>query len=169
MKRVGIVFFWIAVALLTAGSHLVGAQEKVIYGFAGSPDGSDSYAGLVMDAAGNLYGTTSSGGAVNSPEGVDGTVFELIPAAGGAWTEKVIYSFGATSTDGINPYAGLVFDAQGNLYGTTGLGGAHGEGTVFELSPGTGGGWTEKVLYSFGASSTAMVTPNRSSARLSAS
>ena len=70
-------------------------------------------AGLILDASGNLYGTTSEGGAY-----VYGTVFELTPKAGGGWTEKVLHSFGGTG-DGISPYAGLIFDAAGNLYGTT--------------------------------------------------
>src|SRR5271156_5067556 len=155
----------IVVTLFAMGTHLAAAaaQEQVIYGFAGSPDGSVPYDGLIADAAGNFYGTTSSGGSVDAPEGVNGTVFELMPGAGGTWTETVIYNFGATSTDGINPYAGLVFDAQGNLYGTTSLGGAHGFGTVFELSPGAGGVWTEKVLYSFGVTTTDASQPKRGS------
>src|SRR5271166_461610 len=66
-----------------------------------------------------------------------------------ASTEKVLYSFQGTP-DGANPsYGSLIFDAAGNLYGTTAAGGAHGDGTVFELSPGAGGTWTETVLYNF--------------------
>src|SRR5271155_1667714 len=109
-------------------------------------------------------GTTSAGGASTAitTDG-EGTVFELTPTAGGGWTEKVLYSFGATATDGIAPYAGLVFDAKGNLYGTTSLGGANGLGTAFELTPGTGGVWTERVLYSFGATSTDASQPKRGS------
>jgi uncharacterized repeat protein (TIGR03803 family) len=165
MKRRYYAVALIALALFALGTQPVAAaaQEEVVYGFAGSPDGSTPYDGLIADAAGNLYGTTSSGGSVDAPEGVDGTVFELRPAAGGTWTETVIYNFGATSADGITPFAGLVFDAQGNLYGTTSLGGAHGFGTVFELSPGAGGVWTEKVLYSFGATSTDASQPKRGS------
>ena len=102
------------------------------------------YAGLIFDAAGNLYGTTYYGGIHGA-----GTVFELSPTAGGGWTEKVLHSFGS-GTDGQCPYAGLIFDAAGNLYGTTDGGGIHGGGTVFELTPTGGGGWTEKVLHSFG-------------------
>ena len=60
----------------------------------------------------------------------------------------MLHSFG-TGTDGVDPYAGLIFDAAGNLYGTTSEGGTYGGGTVFELTPAAGGGWTEKVLYSF--------------------
>ncbi len=113
--------------------------EKVLYSFGSQPgDGTYPYAGLVFDKEGNLYGTTYSGGAHNK-----GTVFELTAAG----TEKVLYSFGSQPGDGYNPYSGLVFDKEGNLYGTTYIGGADGYGTVFEL---TAAG-TEIVLYSFGS------------------
>ena len=98
---------------------------------------------LAVDGAGNFYGTTVEGGIHNL-----GTVFELSPREGGGWTERVLHSFGH-GTDGTGPYANLVIDAAGNLYGTTQLGGIHNSGTVFELSPEEGGGWTEKVLHSF--------------------
>jgi uncharacterized repeat protein (TIGR03803 family) len=104
---------------------------------------------LVADPAGNLYGLTT-GDAQNS-----GTVYELVSNLDGTFNLNVLYSFGANgSGDGANPAttAGLVIDTQGNLYGTTTAGGAQGEGTVFEVSPGSGGTWTEKVLYSFGES-----------------
>src|ERR1019366_8435779 len=101
--------------------------------------------GLIFDAAGNLYGTTSGG------YDDKGTVFELTPAGGGGWTEKLLYSFVNNGTDGASPYAGLIFDAVGNLYGTTYQGGTYySSGTVFELTPAGGGSWTEKVLHSFG-------------------
>jgi uncharacterized repeat protein (TIGR03803 family) len=103
-------------------------------------------AGLIADGAGNLYGTTFFGGA-NS----DGEVFELSPPAAGrkAWTETVLFSF--NSTDGLAPFAGLVADGAGNLYGTTPYGGVNGDGVVFELSPPAAGktAWTETVLQSF--------------------
>jgi len=72
-------------------------------------------------------------------------------APGGAWTETVLYSFGASSTDGNVPVTGVIFDANGNLYGTTNAGGNFGNGTVYELSPpaAVGGAWTESVIYSF--------------------
>jgi uncharacterized repeat protein (TIGR03803 family) len=128
--------------------------ETVLYNFCSADnctDGRMPLAGLIFDAAGNLYGTTAAGGSYNNCgynyEGC-GTVFQLTPSANGTWTEKVLHSFG-NGTDGQNPYASLIFDA-GNLYGTTLHGGAHGVGTVFELSPGAGGAWTENVLRSFG-------------------
>jgi uncharacterized repeat protein (TIGR03803 family) len=64
--------------------------------------------------------------------------------------EKVLHNFNHDGTDGWRPEAGLIFDAAGNLYGTTSQGGSSGVGTVFELTPATGGTWTEKVLHSFG-------------------
>ncbi len=118
-----------------------GWTEKVLHNFAGA-DGSIPCAGLIIDASGNLYGTTEGGGAHGF-----GAVFELTPATGGNWTENVLYSFAGPR--GSNPYAGLIFDASGNLYGTAQTGGSHGYGTVFELSPAAGGHWTEKTLHNF--------------------
>jgi uncharacterized repeat protein (TIGR03803 family) len=120
-------------------------SEKRVHSFClahGCPDGKDPYGGLIFDAAGNLYGTTTVGGAYKK-----GTVFELIPGAHGGWSEKVLHSF--SGKDGRGPMASLTFDATGNLYGTTNGGGANGVGTVFELSPGKNGKWSEKVLHSF--------------------
>ena len=118
--------------------------EKVLHSFGNGTDGAIPYAGLILDAAGNLYGTTFEGGIHGY-----GTVFELSPREGGSWTEKVLHSFNSNGTDGFYPYAGLILDAAGNLYGTTIGGGIHDYGTVFELSPREDGGWTEKVLHSF--------------------
>ena len=124
---------------------LCAASERVLHPFDDNgEDGLYPYAGLVFDSAGNLYGTTSKGGAY----GV-GTVFELTRGAGGDWTETVLHSFNDNGKDGTYPYAGLVFDTAGNLYGTTFLGGTYNGGTVFQLTPKTGGGWTEAVLHSF--------------------
>jgi uncharacterized repeat protein (TIGR03803 family) len=123
-----------------------GWTEKVLHSF-NINDGASPQVGLIFDTSGNLYGTTYEGGAHDS-----GTVFELSPKAGGAWTEKVIHSF--DTTDGYCPCAALIVDVSGNLYGTTVLGGASGYGTVFELTPTTGGTWTEKVLHSFDNSTT---------------
>ena len=121
-----------------------GWTETVLHSFGNGSDGATPDSGLIVDAAGNLYGTTYFGG-IHS----DGTVFELSPREGGGWTEAVLHSFG-NGTDGMNPYAGLTIDATGNLYGTTVAGGLHSYGTAFELSPRQGGGWTETVLHSFG-------------------
>jgi len=127
-----------------------GWTEKVLHNF--NNDGTNGWwprAGLITDAAGNLYGTTSAGGLYGR-----GIVFELTPSAGAGWTEKVLYSFNSNGADGHYPYAGLIFDAAGNLYGTTMSGGLYGRGTVFELTATAGGGWTEKVLYSFNSNGT---------------
>jgi uncharacterized repeat protein (TIGR03803 family) len=76
-------------------------------------------------------------------------VFKLTPNPGGTWTEKVLHSFG-NGKDAANPYAGLVSDTRGNLYGTTYQGGAYNAGAVYKLTAGVGGTWAEKVLHSFG-------------------
>jgi uncharacterized repeat protein (TIGR03803 family) len=128
--------------------------EKVLHNF-NDNNGTGHTAGLIFDAAGNLYGTTDAGGAFVSGCGGYGcgTVFELTPAANGKWTEKLLHNFNDNSEDGSNPFAGLIFDGSGNLYGTTYMGGAYGGngngGSVFQLAPGTNGKWTEKVLRSF--------------------
>jgi uncharacterized repeat protein (TIGR03803 family) len=102
-----------------------------------------------MDAAGNLYGTTSSGGAYGYGKGGAGygTVFELVNSSG-SYSEKVLHSFHGSPADGEGPLAGLIINKAGNLYGTTGSGGAHGFGTVFELVN-SSGSYSEKVLHSF--------------------
>lgn len=122
-------------------------DETVLHSFGGTNDGALLYAGLIFDAAGNLYGAASNGG--NSGFG---TVFELTPNGDGTWTETTLHQFGSRK-DGLYPYSSLIFDAAGNLYGTT-LGGGNcrggrGCGVVFELSPRTGGHWIETVLYTF--------------------
>src|ERR1039458_6316092 len=139
----------IIAATLFVTSTWAAAQEKVLYSFGNGTDATYPVAGLIFDAAGNLYGTTEHGGAYQcSGGGGCGTVFELSPDGSGGWTATVLHSFG-NGTDGIDPNGGVIFDAAGKLYGTTLEGGAYGYGTVFELSPNGGGGWTETVLYSF--------------------
>lgn len=126
-----------------------GWTETVLYSFTAGTDGALPYSGVVLDASGNLYGTTSlGGGGTLCGYGAlgCGTVFKLTYSNGG-WTETVLYSFSG-GTDGSNPISGLVLDKVGNLYGTTVTGGGRAYGTVFELSP-ISGGWTESVLYSF--------------------
>jgi uncharacterized repeat protein (TIGR03803 family) len=109
--------------------------------------GANPAAGLIMDQAGNLYGTTFYGGANNR-----GVVFEFTPSSSGGWSETVLYSFCSRGgcSDGSGPgFGGLIIDKVGNLYGTTAYGGAHGAGVVFRLTPKPSGPWTETVLYSF--------------------
>jgi uncharacterized repeat protein (TIGR03803 family) len=131
--------------------------ETVLHRFYGSPDGSRPPGGLIFDAAGNLYGTTSDGGASGA-----GTVFKLAHGTNGKWKETVLYSFTGGDLDGAFPASGLVLDRAGNLYGTTVYGGSlqpcpfdpdgtpPGCGIVFKLTPGAHGKWTETMLHSFG-------------------
>jgi uncharacterized repeat protein (TIGR03803 family) len=135
---------------VTTNSRASGVSESVLWSFGNGSDGNEPVAGLIMDSNGNLYSTTDLGGANSA-----GTVFELMPpsSAGGDWTESILWSFGS-GTDGNGPVAGLIMDANGNLFGTTGGGGAFASqsqqgGTVFELTP-NGAGWDESILWSFG-------------------
>jgi uncharacterized repeat protein (TIGR03803 family) len=129
--------------------------KSVLYTFpSDGKSGRWPYAGLTFDTAGNLYGTTFRGGANE-----DGTVFKLTPNPDGSWTESVLYSFCSLTncSDGGAPGAGLIFDAAGDLYGTTVEGvnlssrcdGNTGCGTVFKLARNPDGTWTESVLYAF--------------------
>jgi len=144
--------------------------ETIIYEFKGqgSNDGGLASGGLIIDAAGNLYGVTAYGGrgdcVVLGLRAGCGTVYELSPPkrkGGGAWTETVLYSF-PIAKQGFLPQGNLVFDGAGNLYGATEFGGTKGTtcdliyggqcGVVFELSPPKtkGGKWTQHVLHNFG-------------------
>jgi uncharacterized repeat protein (TIGR03803 family) len=114
--------------------------ETVLYQFLGLSDGAFPNGGVIFDTSGNLYGTTCCGGSHNS-----GTVFKLT-SSGSGWTESLLYNFQG-STDGNEPVTGLIFDASGDLYGSTIFGGTGHGGTVFELTP-SGGGWTFSVLFS---------------------
>jgi uncharacterized repeat protein (TIGR03803 family) len=111
-------------------------HESVLYTFSGGRDGANSSAALIRDSAGNLYGTTSSGGGAASA----GVVFK-VDAAG---SETVLYTF-TGGADGGSPTAGVIRDAAGNLYGTTSGGGAPGLGVVFKLDP----SGNETVLHAF--------------------
>ena len=120
-------------AAMLSPAHAAGFGD--LYSFAGSNDGAAPQANLIHDAAGNLYGTTQSGGANNA-----GTVFKLTSNG----DESILHSFGG-SGDGQNPLAGLVINSSGDLFGTTQLGGAAGQGTVFQVAA----DGTETVFYSF--------------------
>jgi uncharacterized repeat protein (TIGR03803 family) len=118
--------------------------EQLLYSFTGSSgDGASPHASLVMDTAGNFYGTTANGGTNNF-----GTVFKLAPNGSGGYVESIVYAF-ASGTDGDTPEAGLIIDSAGNLFGTTLGGGSDSFGTVFKLAPNGSGGFVESVLYSF--------------------
>jgi uncharacterized repeat protein (TIGR03803 family) len=119
------------------------STEKVLWNFAGGSDGSEPWSNyFISDAKGNLYAATAAGGTYSA-----GTVFMLSPAG----KETVLYEFTGTNGDGNGPHGRLAFDANGNIYGTTQGGGTNGTGTVYRLSPKSGGGWTEKVIYNFSA------------------
>jgi len=119
--------------------------EKVLHAFnRDGTDGTQPVASVIFDDAGNIYGMTSQGGSADG-----GVAFELTPGPGGVWTETLLHTFLNNGADGFNSQGGLIFDASGNLYGTTGGGGGTvNRGTVFELSP-AGGSWTETILYAF--------------------
>jgi len=121
-----------------------GWTEKLLHSFGNGTDGYFPYGGLILDTTGNLYGTTTQGGALSK-----GTVFELIHQANGKWKEKILHNFGSQPYDGQAPYTKLVFDSMGNLFGTTMGGGTDSFGTAFELIPQTDGRWKETVLLDF--------------------
>jgi uncharacterized repeat protein (TIGR03803 family) len=144
-----------SLALPAAG--FAAAKESVLFSFPGTgifSSGALPEAGLIADGDGNLYGTTSAGGAFACNCGV---VFMVSPPASGAtvWTETILHTFQGYPDDGGVPLASLAFDAAGNLYGTTLLGGAAQAGTVFKLTrPPTGQTqWTESLLYEFSGTS----------------
>lgn len=146
MKTTHILRTALAVLVLLVSNLAWSASAKPLYTFPADTPGA-----LVFDASGNLYGTTYGGGAYGH-----GSVFELSPSSKG-WTQTVLYSFKG-GADGLepNPSESLIFDAHGNLYGTTIGGGDQscldGCGVVFELTPHAGGQWTESVIYSFNGS-----------------
>jgi len=114
-------------------------HETVLHAFAG-PDGATPHGALVMDSAGNLYGTTSAGGSGSACPGGCGTVFKIDTTG----SETVLHNF-TGNPDGANPYAGLAMDDSGNLYGTTESGGASNLGTIFQIDR----NGAEAVLHSF--------------------
>jgi hypothetical protein len=142
----------------------MGWTETVLHSFdENGTDGAFAYGGLIIDGAGNLYGATNAGGTGLCKTSVVvgcGTVFELSPAAGGGWTETILYNFLKNGTDGVNPGTGTLLLAGGNLYGTTGSGGTDSVGIVYKLSPVVGGEWTETILHSFQNNGTDGLHPN---------
>jgi uncharacterized repeat protein (TIGR03803 family) len=114
--------------------------ERTIHAFCPASNcingASPSTGALIVDANGNLFGTTISGGfrGTNCNTEGCGTVYELTPGSGGAWSESALFRFPSDGKHGLGP-SGLVLDPAGNLYGTTGAGGAFNNGTVFEIIP----------------------------------
>ena len=126
-----------------------GWTETIPYKFQGTADGASPTAALILDQTGSFYGTTGWGSSPNANcAGKCGAVFKLTPQSGGGWTESTLYSFQGNA-DEQSPTAGLIFDSTGDLYGATSGGFPPSGGTVFELSPSSGGGWTENALYTF--------------------
>ena len=126
---------------------------QILYAFTGGPDGGNPFAGVVEDTAGNLYGTTNTGGITpcTSDESAGcGVIYELSPQSNGTWLETVLFAFQATGT-GAEPEQGtLTFDAAGALYGSTIFGATSfpGNGVIYKLAR-SGAGWKETVLYEF--------------------
>jgi uncharacterized repeat protein (TIGR03803 family) len=121
------------------------------YDFTGGSDGRFPQGQLTVDSNGNLYGSTSAGGAYGF-----GVVFQLAPSSGGLWTENILHSFEGSPSDGRFPNGNLLFDSSGDLYGTTQSGGPNfcatwvsGCGTVFALSPKASGTWKETIIHNF--------------------
>jgi uncharacterized repeat protein (TIGR03803 family) len=143
----------IVATLVLAPALRAAAHDKVLHRFTGGIDGAAPNS-LILDNAGNIYGTASSGGDPTCSNGYPnsgcGVVFELLPSGDDKWQERVLHAFHG-GTDGSQPNGNLVFDASGNLYGTTS--GGTDDGTVFELSPQGDGTWMETVLYRFSGGS----------------
>jgi uncharacterized repeat protein (TIGR03803 family) len=114
--------------------------EKILHNFGKGHDGVDSR-GMIFGTDGSLYGTTAFGGSHNI-----GIVYQLSPRANGKWTEKILLNF--NGKNGYEPsFGNLLFDAAGNLYGTTIEGGPYDQGVVFQLVPQTSGKWKENILF----------------------
>jgi uncharacterized repeat protein (TIGR03803 family) len=139
------------VGLVLAPVSWAGAGYKVLHAFGKGNDGGGLFDSVVVDTKGNLYGTAWGGGAYGY-----GTVFELTPGTGGRWTETILHNFCSQPhcVDGALPFAGLVLDVAGNLYGTAG-GGVQNSGVIFELSPdsSSGSGWKFQIIYGSGSGS----------------
>jgi uncharacterized repeat protein (TIGR03803 family) len=133
--------------LLAAPAHAT--SRATLYSFCSKTDCTDGStpAGLVADPGGTIYGATASGGTHGA-----GSLYALVPGAGGKYKHVVLYSFCAQAAcaDGVAPNRGIVIDLNGNLYGTTPAGGTKGSGTIYELSPNAAHTkWTLKTLVSF--------------------
>ena len=146
--------FFLLLILVTCSA----ASEQVLYRFGGQADGNGPTAGLVIDGAGNLYGTTSSGGVGQCFGFGCGTAFQLVPQPDGTYTKNILHTFPGNKSDGGYPVGTLAIDAAGNLYGVTEQGGSGpcntilggGCGVVYRLSPGPNNTFTYTTLYNFG-------------------
>ena len=125
--------------VFTLTRHGLLYSASVLYSFGTGADGAAPYAGVTLDSAGNVLGTTSAGGTAGY-----GTVFELNKA--NSWAESIVYNF-QNQNDGAVPYAGLIADGHGNFYGAATEGGVQGGGSIFELTP-AGSGWNLTAIQS---------------------
>src|SRR5579863_898360 len=136
---------WVVILGCLASSAFAARKEKVLYSFCSeqSCNGFQGPSNLILDAAGNFYGTTIYGGTTNN-----GAVFQLTHGADGTWSQNVLYSFCSLPkcSDGSSPSSGLIFDAAGNLYGATDGVGTSLSAVVYQLAPSANGTWTERVL-----------------------
>jgi hypothetical protein len=134
-------------------THTTGGwTEQILYNFTGGSDGANPYWTLALDNFGNVYGIASGG--VYS----QGLVFELSPLSSSSWQQSVIYSFDAV--EGTGPSPSIAVDSSGNLYGEANVGyhDNYHSGTIYKLSPGSGGAWTASVIYAFQGTKHSTVT-----------
>lgn len=117
-------------------------KETVLHRFTAGQDGDFPTGDVTLDAAGNVYGTTFKGGSGSG----NGTVYEISPSGGG-WTESILYNF-IGGLVGDAPFSGVIFDASGNLDGTSIDGGTYDDGTIFQLTP-SSSGWSGTAIYNF--------------------
>jgi len=127
--------------LLTVSFCRAAPQYHVLHGFTGGADGGGAFGGPALDRNGKVFGTTSGGGAYGL-----GTVYVVKPKSHGEWVEKVLHSF--NNDEGIEPEAGVTFDAAGNFYGAAQLRGLNNGGSIFQMTP-SPAGWTFTVTYQF--------------------
>lgn len=136
-------FLALVLALIIVPCVWAAPKYRVLHAFGEGQDGAGAWGSLILDMKGNIYGTTSGGGLYSN-----GTAFKLTPKANGKWGETILYSFKKDGLDGCVSTAALTFGSSGALYGTSQHCGAHGYGTVFELTPHSGS-WIETVIHSF--------------------
>jgi len=135
-------------AILLFASGAQAQSYKIIHFFAANGDGDLPSDSPILDAAGNVYGTTQDG------YFECGNVFRYSPQNDGSWVETVLTTFGCDGADGAFPYGNVIFDKAGNLYGTTETAGPGGGGSVFKLSPNADGTWTRTVIHGFALGNT---------------
>lgn len=125
-----------------------GWSETVLYSFTSGADGGQPYGGVTLDDDGNIYGTAVVGGSTSGVCVEDGCgVVWRLTNVGGRWDQSVIHEF--NGADGVGPGGPVVFDALGNLYGMTAIGGEFGLGVVYQLVPDASGDWALNVIHNF--------------------